>query len=118
MSSIANIDYSSVAFPDTSGVSTTAPDAGDSYGDSTIAQIGGLFDSIGTAAGSLIPAIEGPQPLAPGQSYVLPGGKVVTTPPAPGTGLFSGLGAPGGSSSFIWIGIAILIVWLLFFRNK
>ena len=108
MSAYPTIDYSTLSFPDNSG-GTTAPDSPGNT-DGVLAQIGGLFDSIGTAAGTIIPAVTGPQPLAPGQSYVV-GGRVVTTPSA-------GLGILNASSNgFLFMAVAAILV-LYFVMRK
>jgi hypothetical protein len=103
MASYPTVDYSSLSFPDSSGGSSGGDTGGDGT-DNTLVGLGDVFSSLGVAAASIIPEVQGPQALAPGASYVLPGGKVVTTPTT------SGLGSLTSPTFLIIIVIAVVAI--------
>jgi hypothetical protein len=87
-------------------------DTVDTSGDSTLAQLSDVFSSIGTAATTIIPAIEGPQQLASGQTYVV-GGKVVTAPTQSTAGL-----ASLGVSPTLLILLALAVIVAIMMMKK
>lgn len=103
------MDFSGFEYAGPGDGTSSDPSTTDDGTDSTIAQLGGLFSTLGATVAKDFNAIAGPTTVKPGTVIVNPNGT---------TSVAGGLGNLGsGGTGLMFLGLAILIALILFMRS-